>query len=167
LKRSGFFKVWHSVKFDNTTNFVLTTAPVLITKGQQEQQFIGQDILPYTSKGSTTFVNLTKALDVRVQLDEKVSNTASTQFTLFKQKYRCDQIEGTFSVMNYKSEEVVVVINTSLLGKTSHYSVPPKTDVVKAIEMAANQRHDVVWEVNVKPKQTMEVRYTRAYNRPV
>ncbi|CAF4414189.1 unnamed protein product, partial [Rotaria magnacalcarata] len=69
--------VWHSVEFDNVSDFVWTTAPIVITKGQLEQQFIGQDKLTYTLKGLTTFVNLTKALDVRVQLDEKVSSTNS------------------------------------------------------------------------------------------
>ena len=159
--------MWHSVKFDNSTDFVLTTAPVLITKGEQEQQFIGQDTLPYTSKGSPTFVNLTKALDVRVQFEERVLKSGSTQFTLFGYNYQSDQIEGKFSVMNFKSEEVVVVINTSLMGKMNNYSVAPKTDVIKTIETTANERHEIVWEVNVKPKQTLEIKYMRLYNRRV
>lgn len=69
--------------------------------------------------------------------------------------------------MNYKSEEVVVVINLSLMGKMSNYTVPPKTDVVKANENRVNQQHDIRWEVNVKPKQTLEIRYARSYNKRV
>jgi hypothetical protein len=139
----------------------------VITKGQQEQQFIGQDTLTYTLKGSTTFVNLTKALDVRVQLEEKVTNVHQKRFTFLTYNYQTDQIEGKVSVMNYKSEEVVVVINVSLMGKMSDYSVPPKKDAIKADENTANQQHDIRWEVNLKPKQTLEIRYIRLYNKRV
>ncbi|CAF0872030.1 unnamed protein product, partial [Didymodactylos carnosus] len=68
-------EVWHSVEFDNKSNYILTTAPVLITR--DDQQFIGQDTLTYTLKNSSTFVNLTKALDIRVTFDEKVNGAAS------------------------------------------------------------------------------------------
>ena len=140
---------------------------MVITKGLEEQQFIGQDKMTYTSKGSTTFVNLTKALDVRVQLDEKVLNAPPTRLTLFRTNYQTDQIEGKIVVMNYKPEEVVVVLNLSLMGKMSNYSVAPKKDSVKVNENVANQQHDIQWEVNVKPKQTLEIRYVRSFNRRV
>ncbi len=155
------------MEFENISNFVWTTAPIVTTKGQQEQQFIGQDKLAYTLKGSTAFVNLTKALDVRVQLDEKVTNTNSTRFTLSRVNYQSENIEGKLSVMNYKSEEVVVVINVKLMGKMSNYSVAPKTDVIKANGNSVNQQHDIRGEVNVKPKQTIEIKYLRLYNKRV
>ncbi|UJR35070.1 hypothetical protein I4U23_027846 [Adineta vaga] len=160
-------EVWHSVKFDNSTNVVLTTAPVVITKGQQEQQFVGQDTLTYTSKGSTAFVNLTKALDVRIQFEEKVVNTSSRRFTFLSQNYQTDQLEGKITVMNYKSEEIIVAINTSSVGKTGNYSIEPKKDIVKASETTANPNHEISWEINVKPKQTLEIKYTRSYNKRV
>jgi len=69
--------------------------------------------------------------------------------------------------MNYKSEEVVVVINVKLMGKMSNYSVAPKTDAIKANENSVNQQHDIRWEVNVKPKQTIEIKYLRLYNKRV
>jgi hypothetical protein len=69
--------------------------------------------------------------------------------------------------MNYKSEEVIVVINISLMGKMSNYSIPPKKDAIKAIENVANQQHDLQWEVHVKPKETLEIKYIRLYNKRV
>jgi hypothetical protein len=137
----------------------------VITKGQQEQQFIGQDTLTYTIKGSTSLVKLTKALNVRVQLDEKVVNVNPTPVLLYQTQYKTDEIEGTISVMNYKSEEVVVVINVTLMGKMSKYSIAPKKDAIKANENIVNQDHDIQWEVTVKPKQTIEIKYTRSYNK--
>ncbi|CAF0766370.1 unnamed protein product [Rotaria sp. Silwood1] len=166
-EKKDFEEVWHSVEFENISNFVWTTAPIVITKGQLEQQFIGQDKLTYTLKGSTTFVNLTKALDVRVQLDEKVTVTNSKQFTLFRVHYQTDQIDGKILVMNYKSEEVVVVITATLMGKMNNYSIAPKKDAIKADNNVANQRHDIQWEVNIKPKQTLEIKYVRSFNKRV
>ncbi|CAM4788218.1 unnamed protein product [Rotaria magnacalcarata] len=165
--KKDFEEVWHSVEFDNVSDFVWTTAPIVITKGQLEQQFIGQDKLTYTLKGSTTFVNLTKALDVRVQLDEKVSSTNSSRFVRSRVNYQTDQIEGKILVVNYKSEEVIVVINTILVGKMSNYSIAPKKDAVKTDGDVANQRHDIRWEITVKPKQTLDINYVRSFNKRV
>jgi SHS2 domain-containing protein len=70
--------------------------------------------------------------------------------------------------MNYKSEEVTVVINISLMGKMSNYSIVPKKDVIKAtVYHGANQQHDIQWEVRVKPQQTLEMKYIRLYNKRV
>ena len=139
----------------------------MITKGEQEQQFIGQDTLTYTLKGSTTFVNLTKALDVRIQLDEKVTNSNTKLFTFLSSNYQTEEIQGKIQVGNFKSEEIVVVINLTLTGKTSQYSIPPKKDAVKAIENVANQQHEIRWEVTIKPKQTLELKYVRLYSKRV
>ena len=139
----------------------------MITKGEDEQQFIGQDTLTYTLKGSTTFVNLTKALDIRIQLDEQVKKTNSTAFTFLHSKYKTDEIEGKLVVMNFKSEEVTVVINLSLTGKMNQYSIQPKKDLIKANENVANQQHEIRWEINLKSKQTLDIQYIRLYNKRV
>ncbi|CAF1322405.1 unnamed protein product [Rotaria sordida] len=166
-EKKDFEEVWHSVEFENISNFIWTTAPIVITKGQLEQQFIGQDKLTYTLKESTTFVNLTQALDVRVHLDEKVLSTNPTHFTLFRVHYQTDQIEGKILIRNHKSEEVVVVITAILVGKMGNYSIAPKKDAVKADNKGANPRHEIQWEINVKPKQTLEIKYVRSYNKRV
>ncbi|CAF4163676.1 unnamed protein product, partial [Rotaria sordida] len=166
-EKKDFEEVWHSVEFENISNFIWTTAPVVITKGQLEQQFIGQDKLTYTLKGSTAFVNLTKALDIQVQLDEKVSNTNPTRFTLSRVHYQTDQMEGKILVRNHKSEEVVVAITATLMGKMGNYSIAPKKDAVKTGNDRANPRHEIQWEINVKSNQTLEIKYVRSYNKRV
>jgi hypothetical protein len=140
---------------------------VFITRGQQEQQLIGQDQINYTLKGSTTFVNLTKALDVRVQHDEKLSNTNSTRLTLMRVNYQTDQIDGQIVVTNHKTESVLVVLHLTLVGKTSHYSLPPKKDTRKVHGDVANGHNDIRWEVTVPPKANVEIKYTRHFNRRV
>ncbi len=67
--------------------------------------------------------------------------------------------------MNFKSEEVVVVINLTLTGKMSDYSIAPTKDAIKVNENVANQYHDIRWKVYVKPKQTLEINYVRMYNK--
>ncbi|CAF4313122.1 unnamed protein product, partial [Adineta steineri] len=166
-EKKPFEEVWHSVEFENITNFVLTTAPIIITKGDQEQQFIGQDTLTYTSKGLTAFVNLTKALDVQIQAEENVVNTNPKRFTFRRTNYQSDNIEGKISVVNYKTETIVVVVNLSLTGKITNHSVAPKKDVMKTNENTVNEQHDIRWEINVKPKQTLDITYNKIYNRSV
>ena len=118
-------------------------------------------------KGSTTFVNLTKALDVRVQLDEKVLHANSARFSLSRTNYQTDHINGKILLMNYKSEDVAVVLNMSFSGKMSNYSIEPQKDVIKANENVVNPQHNIQWKVTVKPRQPIEIKYTRLYSKRV
>jgi hypothetical protein len=123
--------------------------------------------LTYTLKGSTTFINLTKALDVRVQLEEKVSNTNTKRFVLHRINYQTEQIEGNVILLNHKSEEVTVVINLLIQGKMSNYSIAPKKDSIQVNGDVTNQQHDIRWEIRIKPKEKMEIKYIRLYNQRV
>jgi hypothetical protein len=69
--------------------------------------------------------------------------------------------------MNFKSEEVAVVINIVLSGKMSNYSVQPKKDIVKVNQHVANEQHEIRWAVNIKPKETLQLRYNRLFNKRV
>ena len=112
-------------------------------------------------------VNLTKALDVRVQLDENVVNANSARFTLFNAKYQTDRIEGKILIMNHKSEEIVVVINVLLVGKMNEFSIKPKKDITKTLDTVVNQQHDIRWEVTIPPRKSTEINYVRLYSRRV
>ncbi|CAF0987235.1 unnamed protein product [Adineta steineri] len=166
-EKKTFEEVWHSVEFENITNFVLTTAPIVVTKGEQEQQFIGQDTLTYTSKGLTAFVNLTKALDVQIQAEENVLSTNPKRFKIGRTSFQTDNIEGKISVVNRKTETIVVVINVALSGKITKHSVEPKKDVIKTHQHFTNEQHDIRWEVTVEPKQTLDITYDKIYNKYV
>ena len=140
---------------------------MVVTKGVDEQQFIGQDKITYTLKGSTVVVNLTKTLDVRVQFEEAVINTEPKRVTISRVNYQIDHVEGKLILTNYKSEEVVVVLNTSLSGKLQSCSNQPKKDLIKPNTDVVNQQHDVQWEVTVQPRGTIEIRYVRLFHRRV
>ena len=161
-----FAKVWHSIEFKNQSDFVWTTAPAVITKGLQEQQFIGQDKITYTMKGSTVMVKLTKALDVRVQAEENVVNTNTTRITFYRNHYQTDTIDGKINITNHKNEDINVVLSIKLFGKIVSCSLAPKKDINKTSRDVANQHHDIQWEVTVKAKQAFEIKYTRQFNRP-
>ena len=49
----------------------------------------------------------------------------------------------------------------------SHYSKEPKKDLIKANDNIANQQHDIRWEMNIKPKEKIEIKYIRLYNKRV
>lgn len=160
-------EVWHSIEFDNLSNFVWTTAPAVVAKGKDEQQFLAQDTLTYTSKGSTTFVKLTKALEIRVAHTEKVTSTDSRRLTFFQLHYQTDHIEGRINIVNLKSEKIILVLSLSTEGKLSNYSIQPKKDIIKSDNNVVNQHHEIQWEINVQPKTVLELVYTRAFNKRV
>ena len=138
-----------------------------MTKGVDEQQFIGQDKITYTLKGSSVFVDLTKALDVRIRSEESVKNTNANRFRIRNVNYQSDQIEGKIQLVNFKSEEVRVALKATLSGKISNYSFEPKTDTMSVKRDVANEHHKVQWEISLKSKQTFEIKYVRLFNRRV
>lgn len=160
-------QVWHSVQFENQSKFVWTTAPVVVTRGLEEQQFIGQDKITYTLQGASTFVDLTKALDVRIRSEERVTNTNANRFRIHRVEYQTEQIEGKIQLANCKSEDVLVALKVALVGKISNYSAPPKHDTIAVKVDVANEHHNVHWEVALKPKQSVEIKYIRLCNKRV
>lgn len=49
----------------------------------------------------------------------------------------------------------------------SNYTIPPRKDSVKANEAVVNQQHEIRWEVDVKPKQKLEMKYLRVFNKRI
>lgn len=118
-------------------------------------------------KGSSTLVDLTKALDVRVRSEEHVRTANASRARIRRLEYQTDEIDGKIQLVNCKSEEVQVALKVDLAGKISNYSLPPKTDTMAVKRDNVNEHHNIQWEISLKPKQTLEIEYARLYNRRV
>lgn len=138
-----------------------------MTKGLEEQQFLGQDKITYTLKGSTALINLTKALDIRVQVEESVTNTNPNRIVFLRNNYQTDTITGKITITNHKSEDIRLVIKMKLTGKMVDFTTKPTRNIVKANSNAVNQTHDIRWELDIKAKQSLEIKHTRHFNKPI
>ncbi|CAF0975626.1 unnamed protein product, partial [Didymodactylos carnosus] len=106
--------------------------------------------------------------DIQVTFDEKVNRAASvsgSRLSMLKVNYIKEILDGIITVINYKFEPVTVVIKIQLHGQLSNFSLKPKIDAVKSGPVIANAMHDLRWEVQVDPQQTLDIKYSRTFNR--
>ena len=159
-------EVWHSVEFENKSGHTLTTAPVLITR--DNHQFICQETLSFTLKNSSVFIHLTKAPGIRVTHDEKSYTVASAKVTTIKisgRNYVKEQSDGIITVTNTIQESVRVVVKIQLHGSLSNYSTKPSVDVIQQEKTLIDEVHDIRWDIQLEPRQTKEIKYSRLFHR--
>jgi len=147
--------IWHAVRLKNPGKIPWTTAPVAVTSGDQ---FLGQDILYYTSAGGNTLVNITKAIDVKAKFTENTLDH-SGYIALGGHNYRIYVVAGKLLVNNFKGEKITLAINKKLTGDLIETSIKP-TSVTEAPRTdIANPHSTVTWEVAVPAGKSMEIDY--------
>lgn len=110
-------EVWHSIEFGNKSDHMLTTAPVLITRGGH--QFVCQETLTFTLINNPVFIHLTKAPGIRVTHDETASPVqqpaGATTMKVVGQNYVQEQWSGNITVTSGMHEAVTLVLKIQLL----------------------------------------------------
>ncbi len=147
--------VWHAVRLKNAGKLPWTTAPVMVTSGDQ---FLGQDILYYTSAGSSTLVNITKAMEVKASFSENTLGHNET-LEIGGHTYTVYKVAGKLQVNNFKGEKVNLVINKKLTGDLIESSIKPTTVKEEPRTEIANPHRTVTWEVEVPAGKSLEIDY--------
>jgi hypothetical protein len=147
--------VWHAVRFRNTGKQVLTTAPVTVV---EKGNFIGQDILYYTSAGGVSLVNITKAVDVKAKFAENTLENKES-ISINNRTYRIFIVGGKLTVSNFKPEPIRMVINKKLTGDLIYTSTKPSAVNEEPRRDVANAHSTAVWELTIPAGQTTEIEY--------
>lgn len=149
--------VWHTIKFKNTAGQPLTTGPASM---YQKNQVVGQDTLSYTSPGADVTVNMSKALDIRVDAsEEEVSRERQVKLPNTNY-YDLVTIKGTVSVRNMKKESVKLKLTKSFTGElVSASNAGKETKLAKGLR-DVNPRTRVEWEPTMKSGDKLELTYS-------
>lgn len=114
--------------------------------------------------GSKALVNLTKALDVKVQFEESITSSKGTVKILGTQ-YQVDTVSGKIAISNNKKEAVTVQVKVKILGSLTEHSVTPKTNIEEITYDVANGVRKVMWEITLEPGKKEEILFKRVINR--
>jgi len=149
--------VWHTIKFKNTAGQPLTTGPASM---YQKNQVVGQDTLSYTSPGADVTVNMSKALDIRVDAsEEEVSRERQVKLPNTNY-YDLVTIKGTVSVRNMKKESVKLKLTKSFTGElVSASNAGKETKLAKGLR-DVNPRTRVEWEPTMKSGDKLDLTYS-------
>jgi len=152
--------VWHAIQIHNTSKHVWTTAPATVFG--EDGNFLAQDTLTYTQIGSSSMINLTKALDVKVSFEGATAIEQNKGVTyVLDHKYQKDTVKSQIIATNLKKEEVTVVIKVSTTGVLSKSNLPPTANVEEINYDVANPKRKLTWEVKIEPGKTVKINYER------
>lgn len=154
-------QIWHQLEMVNKTKMPWTTGPVLMMQGQQP---LAQELLTYTSPGSTVRVPVTVSVDTRGNYTEKETNRTLKALQWNNTSYARIDKEGTLSVTNNKSVPVEIEVTCHLGGNVGEVSndgtvtlgaFDPNDWVNYHGHPALNNHSTVVWRLKLKPGETI------------
>lgn len=103
----------HIIRFRNTSDYPITTAPVLILK---DGKIISQAMTTYTPKGAKTDLEMSTAVDIEAKCFSE-----QTKFTPSAEKFnnstysRVDML-SEIEITNYKNKSVNLEVKNTILG---------------------------------------------------
>lgn len=149
--------VWHSLKFKNTANQPLTTAPATVFKNGQ---IMGQDTLKYTSQGAEALIKMSKALDVRVEQNEtEEARERGVLKGAYGNLYDLVTVLGIVVVNNPKAEAIALKMSKEFSGDLVSAEGEPKA--VKSAKglRDVNGRTRLEWTPTLGAGKTLTLSY--------
>ncbi len=150
--------VWHSLTFKNNSGKPFTTA---VASTFQNGQILGQDLMHYTTAGSSAEVRITKALDIRVDaIEEEISRDRASLQLPGGRTYDLLTVKGTLTAKNNKADAAKMRISVSYDGEPVSAEGSPK--VVKGTKGLGdlNAVTSLEWRPEVAAGKTLTLTYT-------
>jgi hypothetical protein len=149
-------EVWHSVRLSNNGNLPWTTAPAMTKQGNQ---ILGQDTLYYASPGSKTTVKITQAVDVKAEHAEFETGRKRNIANFYNRNYDLVDVQGKLTAVNYKNEDIVIVITKDITGELVSMAPKAKVNQVARGLRSVNPHQVLIWELPVKAREKVEIEY--------
>jgi len=158
-------RIWHQLELTNDSTTPWTTGAALMLKGNLP---LGQDILTYTSPGSSTLLPVTVAIDLRATSDEEETERHNAALRVEGYDYAQVKKKGTITVASFRKEKSTLRITLGTGGKVDAASDGGKIkindfrpdDWDESGYMRPNNHSDVVWEFTLEPGQSKTLTYS-------
>lgn len=103
----------HVLRMTNSTEHPFTTAPALIIRDGRP---LAQGMMKYTAKTAKVDLEVTKAVDIRVETSQKESTRDQSGLRWNDHTYARLNLEGTAEITNYKNRPVKLEVTKYVLG---------------------------------------------------
>jgi len=163
-------QVWHQLELTNRSKVPWTTGAAIILRGHLP---MGQDLLTYAPPGGTSLLPMTVAVNLRGTLVEEEIERKPNALTWDGHAYALIRKKGTITLTSYRDADSDMRVTVSLPGKAEAVSGDGKTRIddfhPADWQQGAfwyNNHSEVVWELTLKPGQTVEMTYTVSFYVP-
>ncbi len=154
-------EVWHALKFKNSANQPLTTAPVSILSNGE---LIGQSQTSYVPTGADAEVRINKSLDIRCEWFEEELSRERGAIKRYDNwpLYDLVRIKGTLEIHNMKADKVKMAVNKEFTGEIQSKSAEATVKKTVKSLREVNPGGTINWILNVDSgkKQTLNYEYT-------
>lgn len=158
--------VVHTIKLFNKSDYVWTSAPVMVVKNDKGTiSPVSQDLLKYTSIKDDINVKLTEAPDVAVKFNEKeIKRETNKKQTRPSNNrilyYDLVTVEAEIEIQNYKNKDIRIDVKRAIIGEllksSEEWQKAPRLQSYNSF----NPYTDVCWEMDIKKGEQKKVTYS-------
>jgi len=109
----GAPKIMHKIRIENDSEYPLTTAPAMIL---ENGRIIAQGMIKYTAVGAKTDLDLTIAVDIRSEKQDKEIGFEPDAEKWEGHRYGRRDLQGTVTLTNRRTDKVYIEVKRSVLG---------------------------------------------------
>ncbi|MBX7256625.1 MAG: hypothetical protein K1Y02_09715 [Candidatus Hydrogenedentes bacterium] len=166
-------RVMHRIRLTNAGPHPFTTAPALLL---QEGTVLAQSMMTYAAVGAEVDLDVTKAVDIQVALDDQESGRTPNATQWMGQQFQRIALSGKLTLFSLRSEPVEVEVTRHLYGEIDSAGQDGKIRKVNAIEDAdpsstrgswpyvwLNGRGEITWKATLQPRQPAVLEYAWHY----
>jgi hypothetical protein len=148
-------QIWHKLKLTNASGYPWTTAPAMVTSGNQP---LSQDSINYTPKGANSELKVTVATDLKGTRTEVEKSRQTTE--ILNRSYFNVTADGNLKIKSFKGKPVTVTVKKTVIGEVT--SAGQGGSAVKTTEgfRAVNPTSIITWEVPLQPGEEKSLDYT-------
>jgi hypothetical protein len=163
-------QVWHQLELTNRSKVPWTTGAAIILRGNLP---MGQDLLTYAPPGGTSLLPMTVAVNLRGTLAEEEIERKPNVLNWGGHSYSLIRKKGTVTLTSYRDADSDMRVTVSLPGKADAVSGDGRVRIDDFHPgdwqdggFWQNNHSELVWELNLKPGQTVEMTYTVSFYVP-
>lgn len=179
----GAPKVMHKIRFTNTSQYPLTTAPALIIR---EGRVMAQGMMTYTSTGASDDLAITAAIDIQTTKSDVETKRMPDALRQGGSSYARVDLSGKITLTNHRGRVAELEITRYVLGAIDSADHDGKVEAVNLFENAdhlgsgdypfwwgwyswpywwshCNGIGRVAWKLQIDPGQNVELGYNWHY----
>ena len=160
-------QVWHQLELTNQSKVPWTTGAAIILRDHLP---MGQDLLTYAPPGGTSLLPMTVAVNLRGTLVEEEIERTPNALKWGSNSYSLIRKKGTITLTSFRDADSDVRVTVSLPGKAEAASGDGhiRMDDFHPGDWQEggfwqNNHSELVWELTLKPGQTVEMTYTVSF----
>jgi|GEM_PF-2296421 len=153
--------VIQSFKLENSSGRPWTHGPVFVTdsRGKYIKPIANDEIL-FTPANMPAYVKAADANDILIYHEEHESTGNIQGLTGWKKL----TMDASFSLTNLRNERVVIEVERMVTGEIKNSNKDYNQQILRKKLRKQNQISKVTWRVELKPKQTVKVKYNYTIN---